>query len=126
MRRIAAIASVAGLLSLAAGAAASPAAAATRTNHAPSVSSSQQVNIVFFAFHPNDFTVRPGAALKVVNVDWKTIHEPHTFTAQNGSFNTGVVTGTPATVFAPPKPGRYLFVCEIHFGMYGWLTVAKP
>jgi plastocyanin len=81
---------------------------------------------VFFAFHPDDFTVAPGAPIRVVNVDWKTIHEPHTFTARNGSFNTGVITGTPATVLAPYKPGKYLFVCTIHFGMYGFVTVARP
>jgi plastocyanin len=126
MRRIMATVAVTATLVLFGGGMASPAGAAAATARGARTASSQQVNIVFFAFHPNSFTVTPNAQLKVVNVDWKTMHEPHTFTAQNGSFNSGVITSTPAVVFAPPNPGTYLFVCKIHFGMYGWLTVAKP
>src|SRR4051812_19562890 len=79
-------------------------------------------------FLPNTLTADAGSTLLFANVGGK----PHTLTADDGSFDTGVVTpgaeggrfaGTNAT-FTVPKPGTYTFHCEVHPQvMKGTLTV---
>jgi len=79
-------------------------------------------------FEPPVVTVAAGATLLFANVGGK----PHTLTADDGSFDTGVVTpgaeggrfaGTNAT-FTIATPGRYNFHCEIHpTVMKGTITV---
>lgn len=79
-------------------------------------------------FEPPVLTVASGATIIFANVGGK----PHTLTADDGSFDTGVVTpgaeggrfaGTSAT-FSVAKPGRYNFHCEIHPAvMKGTITV---
>jgi plastocyanin len=69
-------------------------------------------------FNPDTLTVRAGSTVLVANVGGK----PHTFTADDGSFDSGVVTagaeagrfaGTNASVVLT-KPGTHRFHCEIH------------
>lgn len=82
---------------------------------------STRVVIQNFTFHPSTLTVKPGATITVVNKD-STVH---TFTARDGSFNTGDISpGSTATVHAPTKPGTYPFYCLIHQFMTGTLTVS--
>ncbi len=79
-------------------------------------------------FEPPVLTVAAGATVIFANVGGK----PHTLTADDGSFDTGVVppgaeggrfAGTSAT-FSIAKPGRYNFHCEIHPAvMKGTITV---
>jgi plastocyanin len=62
----------------------------------------------------------PGAALKLVDLD----DEPHTVTADDGSFKAGPFDNTsPGMLVAPSKPGSYAFHCEIHPTMHGTLVV---
>ncbi len=83
----------------------------------------QHVSIKYLTFHPNDFYVAPGAAVEVTNIDWVKRGIPHTLTANDGSFNTGVVTAQTVTFYAPTTPGKYKFHCEIHPVMTGVIHV---
>jgi plastocyanin len=97
-----------------------PSTSSTGTTSAAHPAVHQAVTIENFAFQPANFTVRPGATITVTNRDSVT----HTFTADNGAFNTGdIEPGRTRTVTAPEKPGRYPYRCLIHQFMTGTLTV---
>jgi len=82
---------------------------------------SVHVIIKNFAFHPDDFTVKPGATVTVTNDD--TVD--HTFTARDRAFNTGdIAPGQTVHFTAPTKPGQYPYLCLIHQFMTGTLTVS--
>ncbi len=72
-----------------------------------------------------DFTfasvsVAPGGQVTVANGD----DAPHTVTADRGEFDTGEVPGGGSSTFqAPSQSGTYGFICQIHPGMTGTLTV---
>ncbi|MGE3619765.1 MAG: cupredoxin domain-containing protein [Acidimicrobiia bacterium] len=71
-----------------------------------------------FAF--GSTTVAPGATVTFANADAAT----HTFTADDGAFDSGPVEGGgEAEVVAPTDPGAHPFHCEIHPSMTGTLTV---
>jgi plastocyanin len=70
------------------------------------------------AFPP--ITVEKGAEIKLVNKD----AEPHTMTADDGSFASKAFTrADPQKLKAPTKPGAYPFHCTVHPSMHGTLTV---
>ena len=79
-------------------------------------------------FDPTALTVPAGSTILFANVGGK----PHTLTADDGSFSTGIVppgaeggrfAGTNATLTLP-TPGTFAFHCEIHpAAMKGTLTV---
>jgi len=70
------------------------------------------------AFPP--ITVEKGAEIKLVNKD----PEPHTMTADDGSFASKPFTGDdPQTLKAPTKSGAYPFHCTVHPTTHGTLTV---
>lgn len=79
-------------------------------------------------FTPNELEVSTGTPVVLANVGGK----PHTLTADDGSFDTGIVTpgagggkfaGSNASV-SVAKPGEYPFHCEVHpDAMKGVLTV---
>ena len=83
----------------------------------------QRVRILVFAFYPNVFKVSSGATVTVKNLDWSLFQEPHTFTALDGSFDSGPILATPVKVVAPDAPGNYQFHCLIHPFMNGLLVV---
>ena len=65
-------------------------------------------------------TVAPGTAVQVIDGD----AEPHTVTADDGSFDTGPFDGTsPGTFTAPSTPGTHAIHCTVHPSMHGTLTV---
>jgi plastocyanin len=65
-------------------------------------------------------TAAPGATITVTNAD----AEPHTVTADDGSFATEAFdSSAPGTLVAPAEPGTYPVHCEIHPSMRGTLTV---
>src|SRR3989440_9461431 len=85
-------------------------------------------------FNPDTLTVKAGSTVLVANVGGK----PHTFTADDGSFDSGVVApgaeggrfaGNNASVVLT-KPGTYRFHCDVHpQAMTGVVTVegqARP
>ncbi len=65
-------------------------------------------------------TVAPGTKVQVIDGD----DEPHTVTADDGSFDTGSFDKThPGAFTAPSKPGNYAISCKIHPSMHGTITV---
>jgi len=71
-----------------------------------------------YTFPP--LTVAPGEAVRVINAD----DEPHTVTAEDGSFDTGSFDRSePGSFTAPATPGTYRFGCKVHPSMHGTLTV---
>ena len=78
-----------------------------------------RIDIVGFAFD-GQTTVSAGQTISVANADGA----PHTLTAVDGSFDTGVIQGGGATTLAAPlAPGSYAFFCSLHPSMTGTLTV---
>jgi plastocyanin len=81
---------------------------------------SNTIVIKNFSFVPASLTVAPGAKITVINED----QAPHTVTANDKSFDTGVITGGQRGEFtAPSKPGSYPYLCTIHQYMTGTLIV---
>lgn len=79
------------------------------------------IQIVDFGY-AGDLVVQPGQVIQVVNQDGV----PHTVTANDGSFDTGVIGGGAEGNFATPNAdGTYSFICTIHPSMTGELTVAS-
>ena len=84
-----------------------------------SASASGQFTIKAYKFPA--FTASPGQKLSLVDGD----SEPHSVTADDGSFDSGSFDNTaPGTVVAPMKPGTYAVHCTVHPSMHGTLTVA--
>lgn len=81
---------------------------------------SNTIVIKNFTFVPASLTVAPGTKITVINED----QAPHTVTANDKSFDTGVITGGQrGEVTAPTKPGSYPYLCTIHQYMTGTLIV---
>ncbi len=81
---------------------------------------SNTIVIKNFSFVPASLTVAPGTKIAVMNED----QAPHTVTANDKSFDTGVIPGGQRGEFtAPTKPGSYPYVCTIHQYMTGTLIV---
>jgi len=66
------------------------------------------------------FTASPGQKLTFVDGD----SEPHTVTADDGSFDSSSFDNTaPGSLVAPTRPGTYAVHCTVHPSMHGTLTV---
>jgi plastocyanin len=98
----------------------------TRGGTAPSASSgssttggaTDEVVVQGYAFPP--ITATAGSSLTLVNRDL----EPHTVTADDGSFDSHPFTmKKPATLVVPTAPGSYAFHCKVHPTMHGTLVV---
>jgi plastocyanin len=66
-----------------------------------------------------DVTAPAGGSLDIEN----TSGAPHTFTSDDGDFDTEVPADGTASVDVPAEPGSYGFHCEIHPSMAATLTV---
>jgi plastocyanin len=69
-------------------------------------------------FEYTDVEAPAGGALEIVN----TSGGPHTFTADDGSFDEPIADGETVTVQVPDEPGDHPFHCEIHPSMTATLT----
>ena len=115
-------------LSLAALVAACGSAASTRkagssasTGSTASTAKAGEVVVHNYTFPP--IITAPGATLTLVDRD----DEPHTVTANDGSFKAGPFNSeAPGTLVAPAKAGSYPFHCDIHPTMHGTLVVNNP
>jgi len=72
-----------------------------------------------FSFHPLTLTVTKGTTIKVTNADGTT----HTFSARNGSFNTGDLSGGTQRAITLNRAGTFSYYCKIHNYMTGTLVV---
>ncbi len=79
------------------------------------------IQIIDFGY-AGDLIVEPGQTIQVVNSDGV----PHTLTADDGSFDSGVIGGGTSGSFATPNAdGTFSFICTIHPSMSGELTVSS-
>jgi plastocyanin len=86
---------------------------------APAPSSTMTVDISNHAFNPAQLNVAPGTTVTFVNNDT----EPHTATADNGLFDTGVLQpGYSFDVFLDGS-GTVTYHCELHPDMQGSIVV---
>lgn len=71
------------------------------------------VTIEGFAFSGTT-VAQPGATLTVENLDGA----PHTLTARDGSFDTGIIqAGASGSLTLPTQPGSYDYFCSLHPSM---------
>ena len=86
---------------------------------APAPSTTMTVDISNHAFNPAQLNVAPGTTVTFVNNDT----EPHTATADNGLFDTGVLQpGSSFDVFFDGS-GTVPYHCELHPDMQGSIVV---
>src|SRR5918997_2276145 len=108
------------------GAATDPPTAPTETtapaeSTAPAPNSTATVDIRGHAFNPAQLNVAPGTTVTFVNNDT----EPHTATADNGLFDTGVLEpGSSFDVFLDGS-GTVTYHCELHPDMQGSIVVGE-
>jgi plastocyanin len=81
---------------------ASPAASASETTVA--------VDIVDFDFQPAELEIAAGTTVTWTNVG----RQPHTATAEDGSFDTGVLTTDRSASHTFTEAGTYPYVCTLH------------
>jgi plastocyanin len=85
---------------------------------APAAGTPATLTIADFGF--SAVTVAAGTTVNVTNAD----AAPHTVTAVNGEFATGLIdAGTTVAFVAPTQPGTYTFFCDVHPTMQGTLVV---
>ena len=103
------------------GAATDPTMVPAETTTAPAPNSTTTVDIRDHAFNPAQLNVAPGTTVTFVNNDT----EPHTATADNGLFDTGVLEpGSSFDVFLDGS-GTVTYHCELHPDMQGSIVVGQ-
>ncbi len=74
-------------------------------------------------FVPADITAKVGQKIEWENTDGKI---PHTVTATGGAdFDSGNMEGGAKFDYTPTKAGKIDYVCTIHSGQTGTITVTK-
>ena len=71
------------------------------------------------AYSPTEITVKKGDTITFKNEDGFA----HTFTADDGEFDSGNVDGGSSFTFTPDADGTIAFHCKIHGNMKGTITV---
>jgi plastocyanin len=77
------------------------------------------VSIAGFAFAPDSVTVKVGDSVKWTNNDGTT----HTATADDGSWDTGNISGGSSASVTFAKAGTFAYHCAIHRTMQGTVVV---
>jgi plastocyanin len=87
----------------------------------PAMAGVGEVTIVDFAFQPMSASVEAGSPLQWHNEG----AAPHTVTAFDGAFDSGIIGsgGTYSTTFS--DPGIYTYHCTIHPNMVGTVRVTE-
>ena len=90
---------------------------------APAASAQDEmtVSIQDFFFEPDQLTVAPGTTVTWVNDG----EEPHTSTADDGTWNSGTLQPGESFSFTFDDPGDYSYFCEIHPDMTATITVSE-
>jgi plastocyanin len=81
---------------------------------------SEKVQIVEFSYEPDPVVVQAGGKVIWQNEDTA----PHTATADDGSFDTGIVEKGKLGSATFKEPGTFTYFCEIHPTMHGTVEVA--
>lgn len=82
---------------------------------------SASVEIEDFAYDPDPVTIEEGGKVIWINRD----SEPHTATAEDGSFDTGTLEEGKLKAESFKEPGTYPYVCSIHPEMKGTVEVVE-
>lgn len=82
---------------------------------------SAKVEIVEFTYGPDPVTVQAGGKVIWLNQDTA----PHTATADDGSFDTGVLERGKLKAETFKQAGTYTYFCEIHPTMHGTVEVVE-
>ena len=77
------------------------------------------VHIADFAFAPEQLIIQVGDTVRWTNDD----KAPHTATSGEGRFDSGDLTQGASYQFTFTQPGSYAYVCALHEGMAGTITV---
>ncbi len=82
---------------------------------------SAKVEIVDFTYDPDPVTVQVGGKVIWLNQD----AEPHTATAEDGSFDTGTLEEGKLKSENFKEVGTYAYVCDFHPDMHGTVEVVE-
>jgi plastocyanin len=95
----------------------------TESEPAPSgeASKSEKVDIVEFTYQPDPVVVQGGGKVIWQNQDTA----PHTATADDGSFDTGVIEKGKLGSATFKEAGTFTYFCEIHPTMHGTVEVVE-
>src|SRR5215211_4148883 len=90
---------------------------------APAASAQEEmtVSIQDFFFEPDQITVAPGTPVTWVNDG----EEPHTSTADDGTWDSGTLQPGERFSFTFDEPGDYSYLCEIHPDMTATINVSE-
>jgi plastocyanin len=80
-----------------------------------------KVEIVDFSYRPDPITIEAGGKVIWVNRD----SEPHTATAEDGSFDTGTIEEGKLKSESFKEPGTYAYICSLHPEMEGTVEVVE-
>lgn len=78
-----------------------------------------QIDMTKFAFVPAEITVTAGDRVTFVNNDLV----PHTATARDGSFESGILRRGESVALVMSSPGEIAFFCRFHPHMTGLIHV---
>ena len=109
------------VLPLVLGACGSSGAKGTSAAVTPTPAGARIVTIKGYVYKPGKLTLKAGTSLDVINKD----SEPHTLTADDKSFDTGVFqkSDNPKTITLT-KAGTFTYTCTVHPFMKGTITVS--
>src|SRR5690349_15771443 len=98
-------------------------AESTESEAAPSgeAQKSEKVQIVEFTYEPDPVVVQAGGKVIWQNEDTA----PHTATADDGSFDTGIIEKGKLGSATFKQPGTFTYFCEIHPTMHGTVEVVE-
>jgi plastocyanin len=82
---------------------------------------SAKVEIEDFAYAPDPVTIEEGGKVTWINRD----SDPHTATADDGSFDTGTLEEGKLGSESFKEPGTYAYTCTIHPEMEGTVEVVE-
>jgi plastocyanin len=98
-------------------------AESTDSETAPSgeAQKSGKVQIVEFTYEPDPVVVQVGGKVTWQNEDTA----PHTATADDGSFDTGIIEKGKLGSATFKEPGTFTYFCEVHPTMHGTVEVVE-
>jgi plastocyanin len=81
----------------------------------------EKVEIVDFAYDPDPATIQEGGKVIWINRD----SAPHSATADDGSFDTGILEEGKLKSETFKEPGEYSYFCTVHPDMHGTVKVVE-
>jgi len=81
----------------------------------------EKVQIVEFTYEPDPVVVQVGGKVTWQNEDTA----PHTATADDGSFDTGIIEKGKLGSATFKEPGTFTYFCEVHPTMHGTVEVVE-